>query len=212
MAVSARKIRRPPGRPRTGEEAIDVRRIVTAAWALVDRSGMAGLSTRALAAALHVKSPALYWHVRNKEELLSLMVEHLLQDSLDGIPPDLHWSEWLKQVARRQRQLLLSHRDSGFIASLAPPSARLREDVFPRIMAPLLESHLPGELASAAAGGLAALILGWVIYEQRPQTREFIEAHHRPDRAFELLLDALVSGLEVSARAWKKAQAAASNA
>jgi len=204
LAVSARKSRRTPGRPRNGDATIDVRRIVTEAWALVDRSGMTGLSTRALAAALHVKSPALYWHVRNKEELLSLMVEHLLQDSLEGIPSDLHWSEWLKQVARRQRQLLLSHRDSGFIASLAPPSARIREDVFPRIMAPLLKSHLPGELASAAAGGLAALILGWVIYEQRPDTREFIEAHHRPDRAFELLLDSLVSGLAVTARGWKK--------
>jgi TetR/AcrR family tetracycline transcriptional repressor len=202
--------KRTPGRPRNGEEVIDVRRIVTEAWALVDRSGMAGLSTRSLAAALHVKSPALYWHVRNKEELLSLMVEHLLQDSLEGIPADLHWTEWLKQVARRQRQLLLSHRDSGFIASLAPPSARLREDVFPRIMAPLLESRLPSELASAAAGGLAALILGWVIYEQRPETREFMEAHHQPDRAFELLVEALVSGIASTARAWKKAQTAAS--
>lgn len=177
---------------------------------MVDRSGMAGLSTRSLAAALHVKSPALYWHVRNKEELLSLMVEHLLQDSLEGIAPDLHWTEWLRQVARRQRQLLLSHRDSGFIASLAPPSARLREDVFPRIMAPLLKSHLPSELASAAAGGLAALILGWVIYEQRPQTREFMEAYHRPDRAFELLLESLVSGLAATARELKKKKATAS--
>jgi TetR/AcrR family transcriptional regulator, tetracycline repressor protein len=206
VAANARKYRKTPGRPRTGEAAIDVRRIVAAAWALVDRSGMAGLSTRALAAALHVKSPALYWHVRNKEELLSLMVEHLLQDSLDGIPTDLHWSDWLRHVARRQRKLLLSHRDSGFLASLAPPSARLRQDVFPRIMAPLLESHLPSELASAAAGGLAALILGWVIYEQRPDTREFIEAYHRPDRAFELVLEALVNGLAVSARSWKKLQ------
>jgi len=203
--------KRTPGRPRTGEEAIDVRRIVTEAWALVDRSGMAGLSTRALAAALHVKSPALYWHVRNKEELLSLMVEHLLQDSLEGIPPDLHWTEWLKQVARRQRQLLLSHRDSGFIASLAPPSARIREDVFTRIMAPLLASHLPGELASAAAGGLAALILGWVIYEQRPDTREFMEAYHRPERAFELLIESLVSGLAATARGLKKTKATASD-
>ena len=200
LAASARKAKKTPGRPRSGEPGIDVRRIVTAAWALVDRSGMAGLSTRTLAAALHVKSPALYWHVRNKEELLSLMVEHLLLDSLDGIAPDLHWSDWLKHVARRQRKLLLSHRDSGFIASLAPPSVRLREDVFPRIMAPLLESRLPGELASAAAGGLAALILGWVIYEQRAETRQFMEAYHRPERAFELLLDVLVSGLAATAR------------
>lgn len=189
---------RKAGRPRGGG-AIDVRNIVSQAWALVDRDGLPGLSTRSLAAALRVKSPALYWHVRSKEDLLSLMIEQLLQDSLDDLPQGLGWADWLQQVARRQRSLLLAHRDSGLIASLAPPTAHMRTELFPRIMAPLLAGGLSPELASAAAGGLAAFILGWVIYEQRTQTREFIEAFHQPDHGFEIAVSAFISG--VAARA-----------
>ena len=111
-----------PGRPRKGAGGLDLGKIVTAAWTVVDRDGMAALSTRTLATALSVKSPALYWYVHSKDELLSLMMEQLLQNSLDDAPPDLAWGDWLKYVARRQRTLLLSHRDGGLIASLAAPT------------------------------------------------------------------------------------------
>src|SRR6185437_5620631 len=127
-----------PGRPRKGAGVIDLARIVTTAWTVVDRDGMAALSTRTLAAALDVKSPALYWYVHSKDELLSLMMEQLLQNSLDDAPPNLPWNDWLKYVAKRQRTLLLSHRDGGMVASLASPTECLRTQIFPRIMNPLL--------------------------------------------------------------------------
>jgi TetR/AcrR family tetracycline transcriptional repressor len=195
-AAQKRKV----GRPRKGEGALDLERIVLAAWALVDRSGMATLSTRTLAAALHVQGPALYWHVRGKDELLSLMMEHLLQNSLSDAPSGLAWPEWLRYVAKRQRELLLSHRDSGLIASLASPTERLRTEVFPRIMEPLLAAGFQPQQASAAAGGLAALVLGWVIYEQRPETREFVEAFHNTDEGFEFALASFVEGVRRAAR------------
>lgn len=174
---------------------IDLERIVAAAWKLVDRGGMAALSTRTLAASLHVQGPALYWHVRGKDELLSLMMEHLLQHSLTDAPSNLGSAEWLRYVANRQRALLLSHRDSGLIASLAPPSERLRKEVFPGLMAPLLAAGFRPQHASAAIGGLAALVLGWVIYEQRPETREFVEAFHNTDEGFEFALACFVEGV-----------------
>jgi TetR/AcrR family tetracycline transcriptional repressor len=195
--VNKRPAARPkrPGRPKKGAGVIDLDRIVTTAWTVVDRHGMAALSTRALAAALNVKSPALYWYVHSKDELLSLMMEQLLQNSLDDAPPNLAWSDWLRYVGRRQRALLLSHRDGGLIASLAGPTERLRTQIFPRIMEPLLAAGFHPLQASAAAGGLAALVLGWVIYEQRPATREFVETFHAPSEAFELALENLVRGI-----------------
>jgi len=189
-----------PGRPRKGAGVIDLGKIVMTAWAVVDRDGMAALSTRTLAAALNVKSPALYWYVHSKDELLSLMMEQLLQNSLDNAAPNLPWDDWLKYVARRQRALLLSHRDGGLIASLAAPTERLRTQIFPRIMEPLLAAGLHPLQASAAAGGLAALVLGWVIYEQRPATREFVETFHTPSEGFELALENLVTGIAAKAR------------
>lgn len=195
----ALKRRKRPGRPRKGDGSLDLEKIVTAAWAVVDRHGMTALSTRTLAAALNVKSPALYWYVHSKDELLSLMMEQLLQNSLADAPPDLPWGDWLKYVARRQRTLLLSHRDGGLIASLAAPTERLRTQIFPRIMDPLLTAGLRPLQASAAAGGLAALVLGWVIYEQSPATREFVETFHTPGEGFELALDNLVTGIAAKA-------------
>ena len=200
--VNKSPARRPkrPGRPKKGAGVIDLGKIVTTAWAVVDRDGLTALSTRTLAAALNVKSPALYWYVHSKDELLSLMMEQLLQNSLDDAPPGLAWDDWLKYVARRQRALLLSHRDGGLIASLAAPTERLRTQIFPRIMEPLLAAGLQPLQASAAAGGLAALVLGWVIYEQRPATREFVETFHTPSEGFELALENLVTGIEAHSR------------
>lgn len=198
--TSARRAKR-PGRPRKGAGGLDLERIITTAWAVVDRDGLAALSTRTLAAALNVKSPALYWYVHSKDELLSLMMEQLLQNSLDDTPPNLAWQDWLKYVARRQRTLLLSHRDGGMLASLAAPTERLRTQIFPWIMNPLLTAGLPPLQASAAAGGLAALVLGWVIYEQRPATREFVETFHTPSEGFELALENFVTGIAAKASA-----------
>jgi TetR/AcrR family tetracycline transcriptional repressor len=108
------------GRPRKGESNLDVDRIVKAAWTLVDRDGINALSTRALAAELNVQGPALYWHVKNKRELLSLMLEHALDKTIMASPANLPWHEWLRAVGRQQRATLLGHRDSGLIVSQAP--------------------------------------------------------------------------------------------
>lgn len=48
-------------------------RIVTAALDLLDEKGMDGVTVRALATRLDVRPSALYWHVRNKRELLDEM-------------------------------------------------------------------------------------------------------------------------------------------
>ncbi|WP_353227454.1 TetR family transcriptional regulator [Novosphingobium sp.] len=183
--------------PRTTPEPLDQGRIVRAAWDLVDTGGVAALSTRTLAAALHVKGPALYWHVRNKQDLLSLMLEHVLVDSIAAPPPGLDWADWLRFVGQRQRAALLAHRDSGMIASTAPPTLRLRTEVFPLIIAPLRAAGISAAHASSAAGALTSLILGWVIYEQRPETRDFIMAFHDPEAGFAYALDALVCGIVV---------------
>lgn len=184
------------GRPRKGTRGLDLRTIVDAAWKIVDEQGFAKLSTRTLAAALQVRSPALYWYVNSKEQLLSLMMEDLLQESLDDSADGMAWPDWIKHVGRRQRALLLSHRDSGMVASLAPPTDTIRNELFPRIFAPLVVAGVPQPTASSLAGALAGLVLGWVIYEQRRETLEFVESFHSPADGFEFALDSLVRGAQ----------------
>jgi len=174
---------------------MDLPLIIEKAWKIVDEHGASKLSTRALAAELNVQSPALYWYFRSKEELLSLMIENLLHSSLNDSPAGMEWHEWIKHVARRQRDLFLSHRDSSIIASIAKPSEKLRTELFPKMFQPMIDAGISPQQASSAAGALASMVLGWVRYEQREETRQFVEAFHSSDEGFEFALDALVRGI-----------------
>ena len=47
--------------------------IVQAALGVLDEAGFDGLTVRAVAGRLGVQAPALYWHVRDKQELIDEM-------------------------------------------------------------------------------------------------------------------------------------------
>src|SRR5215472_11535123 len=54
-------------------------RLVEAALALINDEGLDGLSMRALADRLEVRAASLYWHVRDRRELLDLLGESILE-------------------------------------------------------------------------------------------------------------------------------------
>ena len=60
--------------------------IVEAALAVLDRDGLSGLSMRRLAQELGAGAASLYWHVGNKEELLSLMLDRIVGESRPPAP------------------------------------------------------------------------------------------------------------------------------
>ncbi|WHT22028.1 TetR/AcrR family transcriptional regulator C-terminal domain-containing protein [Crossiella sp. CA-258035] len=100
--------------------AIDLPQITAAAVRLLDEHGLAGLSTRKLAAELGVQSPTLYWHVRNKDELLDLVAEAICAEAFD-IDESLPWREQLATGLRQFRTLLRSHRDAAQLLRARPP-------------------------------------------------------------------------------------------
>jgi AcrR family transcriptional regulator len=53
--------------------------VIQAALAMLDAVGIDGLSMRALAVRLNVKAASLYWHIRDKEQLLELVAEAVLE-------------------------------------------------------------------------------------------------------------------------------------
>src|ERR1700674_2765300 len=64
------------------KESLSRARLVAEALGLVQEEGLEALSMRALADRLHVKAASLYWHVRDRRELLELLAESIL----DGVP------------------------------------------------------------------------------------------------------------------------------
>lgn len=162
----------------------------------MDRDGVGALSTRNVAAELHVRGPALYWHVKSKQDLMSLMIERAIRESTRSPPADLPWWDWLRAYAREQRRILLMHRDSGQIASIAPPTDHMRTEILPAALAPMLEAGVPRAAAAAAIGALAGFVLGTIIYEQHESARELILSFSAPEQTFELGLDFFISGLK----------------
>lgn len=103
---------------------LDRDQVVRAALRLLDEVGLDGLTLRRLAAELDVQAPALYWHFANKQQLLDQMAHVMTQPWMDitsTTAAGRRWEDWLIEVARTYRALLLSHRDGArLVASTRP--------------------------------------------------------------------------------------------
>jgi AcrR family transcriptional regulator len=103
--------------PRTDPLTIDA--IVDAACALIAERGLAGLSMRRLGATLGVDPMAVYHHVPNKRELLSLVMARVV--GAMALPsPDAPWEERVRGWATAYWGVVVANRDL-VAAGLADP-------------------------------------------------------------------------------------------
>ncbi|MGY0055333.1 TetR/AcrR family transcriptional regulator [Streptomyces sp. LZ34] len=84
--------------------------LVSAALAVIDRDGLAGLSMRAVAKELGMSTMGLYRYVDDREELERLVVESVL-GAVDTEPPpsDAPWRERIEVMAGRLRAAMGAH-------------------------------------------------------------------------------------------------------
>jgi TetR/AcrR family tetracycline transcriptional repressor len=147
--------RRRPGRP----PRLDQRQITEAAVELLNEVGLAELTTRRLAAKLGVQSPTLYWHVRNKAELLDLVAEAICAEAFD-IDDQLPWRDQLAMGLRQFRALLLKHRDAAALLRERPPRGPHRLGHVETTLRILLSAGFSDDEAAGIARLLAAHVLG----------------------------------------------------
>jgi hypothetical protein len=81
-------------------------RIVTEALAVIAQDGVQALTMRSLAARLGVVPGALYHHVGNKQQLQDLLLDGVLAEIDFHTDPSLAWTQHLKVLAHRLRQVL----------------------------------------------------------------------------------------------------------
>jgi TetR/AcrR family tetracycline transcriptional repressor len=95
--------------------ALDRKKVVRAALRLLDKVGLDGLTLRGLAGELGVQAPALYWHFKNKQELLDEMATSVLVDSIQDMLPGERgdWHQWAMYFGKEMRRMLLLHRDGA---------------------------------------------------------------------------------------------------
>lgn len=90
---------------------LDRGRILETALQLLDEVGLKELSMRKIADKLQVKTASLYYHVKDKDELLQLLSDRICTGMV-LTNPSLSWQEQLYQWAEQFRKALLSHRDA----------------------------------------------------------------------------------------------------
>ncbi|WP_243407235.1 TetR/AcrR family transcriptional regulator [Frankia canadensis] len=82
--------------------------LARAAIAIADADGLAAVSMRRLASSLGVGTMTLYYHVRDKDELLNLVWDEFMGEHLlDEIPAD--WRTALTEIAQRTRESYQRH-------------------------------------------------------------------------------------------------------
>jgi TetR/AcrR family transcriptional regulator, tetracycline repressor protein len=84
-------------------------RVVQEALTVIAHDGANALTMRRLAARLGVVPGALYNHVRNKQQLHDLLLDAVLAEVDLHLDPLLGWTEQLKVLAHRLRQVLEAH-------------------------------------------------------------------------------------------------------
>ncbi|WP_405142617.1 TetR/AcrR family transcriptional regulator C-terminal domain-containing protein [Sphaerisporangium sp. NBC_01403] len=162
-----------------GRAGLTRQTMIDAALRLLDEVGLDGLTVRRLAAELGVQSPALYWHIRTKQELLDGMADEIVRAAGMGPPrPEESWQEWLARRARAYRASLLAHRDGARVVSgaaeLSPETVRMFEEE----LAAMTSRGFTPVLAVRTISTLTHYITGFVLQEQatRPSGRPREEA------------------------------------
>jgi TetR/AcrR family tetracycline transcriptional repressor len=163
--------------------------MIAAALELLDEAGLDGLTLRRLASRLNVQAPAIYWHFKNKQELLDEMASAVLRVGIQQLPVAgaVKWDKWAMAYGKGLRRILLLHRDGAKMVSgtrltdnslYAPMELALRT---------LADAGFSSYLSLLSLSTIYSYVVGFVIEEQavcpRPGERdEFYGPQQRGQR------------------------------
>lgn len=160
---------------------LDRERIVEAALELLDRDGLAGVTTRRLAQRLGVKSPSLYWHLRDREELLGLLSDRIVADAR-WPEPSAGWRATAEGLMREYLRCLLAHRDAARVVAGRPPMGPNRLRGAEMLLSALLSAGLGEPEAIDAGLVLTTYVVGFALEQQAAEPPATSDVQADPDR------------------------------
>ncbi len=187
--------------------------IVKTAFAIAADSSIEELSIPLVAKSLDVGVTSIYWHVRNKSELLDAMTARALRRS--GLPAFAESGDWRKSLmahARGVRQTFLGDpvlTDLILIrGALSPMARRLGEQETQKAIASMIQAGLDEQTAHDTYSAVSELVRGSVLLARLAQkhsaaqeTESAVEGGFTgapvplDDRAFELLLTSVLASV-----------------
>ena len=183
-----------PTPARTSLEAI-----VAAGRTALDRGGLEALTMESVAKAVGVRAPSLYKRVRNRSDLVRLVVEDVLRElaaTLDASASTGSAAGDLRAMSRVFRAFAQSQPNSfGLLFTRAPSESQPDPGLFMRAAEPVLRT------AEALAGRANALpaartLTAWVTGFMRMELAGAFQLAGDVDEAFEYGVEHLVKALD----------------
>ena len=154
---------------------------------LLNETGLDGLTLRAIAKELDVQAPALYWHFKNKQELLDEMATEMYRRMVEdpGAAAGADWRERLLAANRGLRAALLSYRDGAKVFSGSRFTGTLHAVEMERTLTLFTEAGFTLAQAVRATSTAYAYTIGFVTEEQgvQPLPGERREGYDMEERA-----------------------------
>ncbi|MFE3230044.1 TetR/AcrR family transcriptional regulator C-terminal domain-containing protein [Nocardia sp. NPDC059228] len=159
---------------------LDADVIAEAALGLLDELGLDGLTMRKVAAALDVQAPALYWHVKNKRELLDVMARSVFASAVTDVEAPRQgesWQDWVATLAGRLRRSMLCYRDGAKVLA----GTYVSDESMWRTVELTLRTLEDAGFALPEAGRVFPILLhytvGFVIEEQSRTSAEYVDGN-----------------------------------
>jgi TetR/AcrR family transcriptional regulator, tetracycline repressor protein len=196
--------------------------VVDAALELLDEVGLDALTTRALTGRLGVRPGALYWHVKDKRELLTAVAERIMAEFFPPAPagppgtaagppgtaaeqdgtaaPDggdpLAGAE---DFAHAMRAALLRHRDGARLMATHTPGGPAAEEAIGQGLERMRRAGVPLELAAHFGDTLTSYVTGFVLQEEAAGgLRAPAADRERRDAAFRAGIGLICGGTRVA--------------
>ena len=165
---------RGPGAVVQGREPLSKDRVLRTAMELADRDGLEALSMRRLAADLGVEAMSLYYHVRNKNDILDGIVDLALGE-VEPPSADSDWKAAVRRSAISYHEALRRHPWVTSVPTSGEASmAQLR--YMDALLKRLREAGLSPELTHHAYHALDSHVVGSALWLTRVPPKEELDA------------------------------------
>lgn len=156
-----------PERERGGRLALSRDQIVDAAIRVLDTEGLDALSMRRLGQELGSGATSLYWHIRNKDELLDLVLDRVIGEVIPDLEPGLGWRQISEVAARSLRRVLVEHRGIAPIMGARPTFGPNALQALELLLTPFITAGFGPEEALLAATTVVNWGSGFAVFEVR---------------------------------------------
>jgi TetR/AcrR family tetracycline transcriptional repressor len=170
--------------------ALTRRTVVEGALALADAEGLEAVTIRRLAKKLGVTPMALYWHFRNKDELLDGMAASILEEVDLSVDGSAGWQEQLRALLGSLVEVLRAHPSSAILLSTRTVSTEgglratevvldiLRRGGFSPAEATQIARHAVSDVANLVSGepGVVVREEAGDLKDARRRARLFLES------------------------------------